>query len=49
MSCYFKGLIHILLKSMESTLIAKAFVSGLYNFKLHNRYPASGRQTIILP
>lgn len=39
MSCYFKGLIHILLKSVGSILGAKAFTSGLefsFSFKEEN-------------
>lgn len=39
MSCYFRGLIHILLKSVEAILLAKAFISGLpfsFSFKEHS-------------
>lgn len=39
MSCYFRSLIHILLKSVETILLAKAFILGLpfsFSFKEHN-------------
>lgn len=38
MSCYFRGLILILLKSGETILLAKAFIMGLpfsFSFKEH--------------